>query len=130
MIVKVTYVGRRIGYGHEKNGGIPRMEKFVWTSKDAKVGKLNLPVELFPKDSQELRNHSPNGFEWGYTSSGSDQLALAILLDCTNKDIALRYYRPFSEYAIINAPKEGFNITSSHIKAWINGVSGGYYSHV
>lgn len=29
----------------------------------------------------ELYNHSPNGFEWGYGGSGPAQLALAILAD-------------------------------------------------
>jgi hypothetical protein len=29
----------------------------------------------------DLRNHSPNGFEWGYSGSGPAQLALAILAD-------------------------------------------------
>ena len=84
---------------------------------------------LSPELSQELRNHSPDGFEWGYSGSGCAQLALAILLDCTNKDIALRYYQPFKEYVIVNAPKEGFKINSDHVKAWIDGVSGAYYIH-
>ena len=29
----------------------------------------------------DLRNHSPDGFEWGYYGSGPAQLALALLCD-------------------------------------------------
>jgi hypothetical protein len=29
----------------------------------------------------DLRNHSPDGFEWGYGGSGPSQLALAIIAD-------------------------------------------------
>lgn len=35
---------------------------------------------LEPFESQRLRNHSPDGFNWGYNGSGPAQLALAILL--------------------------------------------------
>ena len=36
---------------------------------------------LNPEPSQELWNHSPDGFNWGYGGSGPAQLALALLLD-------------------------------------------------
>lgn len=37
-------------------------------------------AELTPQASLALRNHSPNGFAWGYTGSGAAQTALAICL--------------------------------------------------
>src|SRR6516225_2178066 len=37
---------------------------------------------------QELRNHSPTGFEWGYGGSGPAQLALAILAEHLGNDDA------------------------------------------
>jgi hypothetical protein len=37
------------------------------------------PILLDPR--LDLYNHSPNGFEWGYSGSGPAQLALAILAD-------------------------------------------------
>jgi len=37
--------------------------------------------ELFPDDSQAYRNHSPDGFSWGYGGSGPAQLALAVMLE-------------------------------------------------
>lgn len=36
---------------------------------------------LTPVLSQQVWNHSPDGFEWGYAGSGPAQLALALLLD-------------------------------------------------
>lgn len=37
--------------------------------------------ELLPDDSQAYRNHSPDGFAWGYGGSGPAQLALAVMLE-------------------------------------------------
>jgi hypothetical protein len=36
--------------------------------------------QLDPKLSQKIRNHSPDGFNWGYNGSGPAQAALAICL--------------------------------------------------
>ena len=41
--------------------------------------------ELDPKPSQEYKNHSPDGFNWGYGGSGPAQLALAIIMKLTGK---------------------------------------------
>ena len=35
---------------------------------------------LSPAESQKVRNHSPDGFNWGYAGSGPAQLALAICM--------------------------------------------------
>jgi hypothetical protein len=40
---------------------------------------------LDPTLSQKYRNHSPDGFNWGYGGSGPAQLALAIMLRLTGK---------------------------------------------
>src|SRR5687767_12302156 len=51
---------------------------------------------LTPYRSQALRNHSPDGFNWGYGGSGPAQLALALLLAADiADDIALRLYQDF-----------------------------------
>lgn len=53
-------------------------------------------VELRPERSQKLRNHSPDGFCWGYAGSGPSQLALAILLEVTDDEkYALTHYQRF-----------------------------------
>ena len=51
-----------------------------------KRGELNNKLwvdgkELDPQRSQKIRNHSPDGFNWGYGGSGPAQAALAICLE-------------------------------------------------
>lgn len=47
---------------------------------------------------QDLRLHSPSGFEWGYLGSGPAQLALAICADVLgNDERAVRVYQRFKE---------------------------------
>ena len=51
---------------------------------------------IHPTTAWRLRQHSPDGFEFGYAGSGPAQLALAILLDFTEDDeLALRNYQDF-----------------------------------
>lgn len=46
----------------------------------------------------DLADHSPDGFSWGYLGSGPAQLALAILADYTLDDqFALRHYQDFKK---------------------------------
>lgn len=48
----------------------------------------------------DLSAHSPDGFEVGYGGSGPAQLALAILADAFNDEIALRLYEGFKREII------------------------------
>ena len=49
-----------------------------------------------PGPSQQICNHSPTGFEFGYPGSGPAGVALAILFDFTEShDLALRLYQAF-----------------------------------
>ncbi len=50
------------------------------TEKDARHRIWVDGVEVFPDASQKIRNHSPDGFNWGYGGSGPAQAALAICL--------------------------------------------------
>lgn len=51
---------------------------------------------LTPEASQKVRNHSPDGFAWGYGGSGPAQLALAILLKFgVPEDKVHRHYQRF-----------------------------------
>jgi hypothetical protein len=47
------------------------------------------------KKSQFVRNHSPDGFNWGYGGSGPSQLALAILLEFLPNAYAQNLYQEF-----------------------------------
>jgi len=52
----------------------------------AKTKEVFLDGEkLNPEESQKIRNHSPDGFNWGYGGSGPAQLALAVMLKLTGK---------------------------------------------
>jgi hypothetical protein len=51
------------------------------------------PREIDPR--YDLRNHSPDGFQWGYEGSGPAQLALALLADATDDSSAQKFYQLF-----------------------------------
>lgn len=63
---------------------------------------------LDPAPSQKYRNHSPDGFNWGYGGSGPAQLALAIMLKLTGKADG---YQDFKFRIIATLPiNQDFNI--------------------
>lgn len=62
-------------------------------------------VQLSPGRSQEIYNHSPDGFNWGYGGSGPAQLALAIMLELTGKSNG---YQAFKWAVIANLPQTDF----------------------
>ena len=73
-----------------------------------------LPLRL------DLQSHSPGGFEWGYGSSGPARLALAILADVTgNDEYAVRHHPWFKLDVIASLPWEGWKLTESQARAWI-----------
>jgi len=97
--------------------------KRVSTCGPQPVYKQLLPdgekTELSPAASQKLRNHSPDGFQWGYGGSGPAQLALALLLDVTgNPDLAQAHYQDFKFYKVASWGEE-WQITSQEILDWI-----------
>lgn len=76
------------------------------------------------KPSLKVRNHSPTGFSWGYGGSGPAQLALAILLEETNKEIAEQFYMDFKWDVIARLPNElgtSWTLTSDMILNWLEG---------
>ena len=64
--------------------------------------------KLNPTKSFKLRNHSPDGFNWGDGGSGSSQLALAILLEIVPEDVALKNYINFKFKYITQLPFKSF----------------------
>lgn len=69
---------------------------------------------------QDLANHSPDGFNWGYNGSGCAQLALALLADCTGNDkLALRYYQQFKEIFIANIGADTWEVPNTYINNFI-----------
>lgn len=87
----------------------------VWVDED---GSTDL---LYPAPSQALRNHSPDGFNWGYGGSGPAQLALAILLDHTgNPETAELYYQDFKNDHVAKW-EDTWAITGDQVEAWLIG---------
>ena len=65
---------------------------------------------------QDLANHSPDGFEWGYGGSGPAQLALAMCAYATGDDeLALSVYQRFKREIIV--PLKGYDIWQLDIEA-------------
>ena len=74
---------------------------------------------LTPADSCKLRNHSPDGFSWGYAGSCPSQLALALLLVLTTKAFALEHYQQFKFDVIAKLQQSAnFTMTTAHVRAW------------
>lgn len=79
-------------------------------------------IPLLPDESQHLRNHSPDGFNWGYGGSGPSQLALAILLKLSGrrKHWCLQHYQQFKVDVILNLPQDSdCTIPVSLIEKWV-----------
>lgn len=60
--------------------------------------------ELNPR--YDLRNHSPDGFMWGYGGSGPSQLALAILCEAIGDEHAKIHYQDFKHCCIAKLPQD------------------------
>lgn len=75
--------------------------------------------EIFHYASQEIKNHSPNGFEWGYGGSGPSQLALAIVYHITgNRTTSLSLYHRFKEQFIMKV-KANESIIDVDVSGWV-----------
>jgi hypothetical protein len=111
----LAYSGLRVEEGanlSHRRAAEPQVS--VWEGDDANP--------LNPKPSQALRNHSPDGFEWGYAGSGPAQLALAMLLDYTgDAATAMRHYQTFKAEFIAGLPRESgsWRITGAQIQRFL-----------
>lgn len=66
----------------------------------------------------DLRNHSPDGFEWGYQGSGPAQLALAILARLKGPAFAQEHYQRFKREVIAKLPKTAWELTAEDVEQW------------
>jgi hypothetical protein len=65
----------------------------------------------------DLRNHSPDGFNWGYGGSGPAQLALALLADALGDDEkAQRLYQDFKFKVIGRLTGDRFELSQEDIR--------------
>ncbi len=80
--------------------------------------------ELSPQRSQQLVNHSPDGFNWGYGGSGPAQLSLALLLLFVSEENAIQLHQNFKWKYIATLPEGDFKIDSEQIetmRTWMKG---------
>lgn len=68
---------------------------------------------------QDLRNHSPDGFEWGYGGSGPAQLALALVADCWGEEYAVPKIYQRVKLIIAKLPRDGWKLTNDEVDAVI-----------
>lgn len=68
----------------------------------------------------DVRNHSPDGFAWGYGGSGPAQLALALLCDVAGVEVAREHYQDF-KWEVIGKLQQnsGWILPISSIRAWL-----------
>lgn len=82
--------------------------------------------QLSPNRSQSVRNHSPDGFSWGYSGSGPSQLALAILLEYTDdEEFSLQHYFLFRDEVVQFLPKDYFELDETVVVNWIKDMANG-----
>lgn len=67
----------------------------------------------------DWRNHSPDGFEWGYGGSGPAQLALAMLGALFPKPIALKWYQDFKFEWVAGFAHEGWQLDAETVRTWL-----------
>ena len=75
---------------------------------------------LDPVRSQQVRNYSTGGFEWGYGGSGPAQLALALLLEAGLPDeIAKAHCQAFTWDVVSSLDSSYFRLPVAVVKNWI-----------
>jgi hypothetical protein len=73
------------------------------------------PRPLDPR--YDLRNHSPDGFEWGYGGSGPAQLALALAADVLGDDnLAVTVYQQLKFRVVGRLPAERWTLTEDELR--------------
>ena len=65
----------------------------------------------------DLKNHSPTGFEFGYTGSGPAQLSLALLADAlADDDRAQAIYQDFKRKVVARLSGNTFDLSQDEIE--------------
>lgn len=101
-----TFIGRRG----------PEGARIFVRGADDRERELNLRLDL--------RNHSPDGVEWGYAGSGPAQAALAICATVAGDETALEVYQQVKDRLIATIPQKtnGWTLSESAARAEIERV--------
>lgn len=86
------------------------------------VSQGNRKYDLPPRN--DLRNHSPDGFAWGYYGSGPAQLALALASDVLQDDRkAAEVYQALKESLVGHLPKDReWEISEQEVRKYIDEI--------
>lgn len=91
-----------------------------WATRQVWVGGK----ELRPEPSLQVGHHSPDGFSWGHSGIGPEQLALALLLELTDAEVARRWYQEVTWQVIAQLPRDDFMLDARVIAHIIGGTVG------
>jgi hypothetical protein len=73
-----------------------------------------------PARSQQVWNHSPDGFSWGYGGSGPAQLALAILLEAgLSGRRAVAFHQRFKQQYLVALTMDQAFTLEVDVEAWV-----------
>lgn len=77
--------------------------------------------QLDPRPSQQVWNHSPDGFNIGYGGSGPAQLSLAIMLACgLEENLAVALHQPFKWAFLANErDQDGDVMITFDLEEWM-----------
>ena len=79
-------------------------------------------TQLSLEKSLQVVDHSPDGFQWGYSGSGPAQLAAAILYEITDDpDLTREYYQLF-QFDHVSLWGNGFEINEFRARDWLRSV--------
>jgi len=67
-----------------------------------------------------IRNHSPDGFNWGYGGSGPAQLALAMIVRVSCTRVAQTLYQEFKAGVIARITVDEWEVPAQAISWWVN----------
>lgn len=68
------------------------------------------------------RNHSPDGFQWGYGGSGPAQLAYALVRDNYDRDTTEAVYREFLREVVAQLPDEDFILEEQRVRRTVESI--------
>jgi hypothetical protein len=69
---------------------------------------------------QEIRNHSLDGPEWGYSGSGPAQLALALLMDATaDPALADGWHQEYKRAVIASLDRDAWMLSREDVLRWV-----------
>ena len=104
-------------WNNQYEGGFRKNESCIQVGNPLVPGHLPLPLE----PSLKIRNHSPDGFSWGYHGSGPAQAALALLLyETGDADLANAFYQDFKcDLSAKFDMNQSWSLTGREIRSWL-----------